>query len=895
MALAPGTKLGPYEISGLLGAGGMGEVYRAQDTRLDRIVAIKTLASHLSSSPEFKQRMEREARAISSLNHPHICHLYDIGSQDGTDYLVMEFLEGETLAERLRKGAMPLNEILKIGIAMAEALAFAHRQGIVHRDLKPGNIMLTHGGAKLMDFGLAKPLGLRTAASGSEAAPSFTAAATMSGPSPLTPLTTAGSVIGTIQYMSPEQIEGKEADARSDIFSFGAVLYEMATGKRAFQGKSHLSTASSILEKDPDPISTVQPLAPKALEHTVETCLAKNPEDRFQDAHDLKLQLQWLTGASAETPVPRSALKASSPRALWVAWAVAALAVVASFSLWVLRQPGSKPRVARFSISAPANTWLDSEAGIPVAISPDGQRLAYVVRSSDSATSRLYLRRIDEFEGTPVPGTEDASMPFFSPDGQWLGFVTMSALKKVPVEGGAVVPLASVVAYGVAGATWGTDGYIYFSRYWAGLSRVQQNGGKVEIVTLPDSARQEQGHRWPELLPDGDSILFSIMKNFGASDAETAVLSIKTRTWRTVLPNASNAHYLPTGHLVYVHAGTLMAVPFDLKSLSVTGPPVQVLHGVLANQDDGYGSLAVARSGNLVYVSGPERVNPESSTSLVWVSRDGKVSPASATVRGYEDMSLAPDKKSAAFTIPADPVWNIWILDLQRGNVNRFTFNGDNRDPLWSPDGRHVAYTSFRDGHFGIYWSTVDGSSPEQKLTSNQFEPTASAFTPDGKKLIFTQDVSATNVNSWEVEVTGNATPVPLNGLGEGGSIDISPDGKWAAYESSETGQLEVYVQPYPGPGGKWQISSGGGYRPRWSPDGKEIFFRWGDAMMAAAVETHPHFTSDTAHVLFTGRYAHAGRDYETDGHRFLMMNHADQKGPTSLQVVLNWTSELKK
>src|SRR5579862_7583648 len=311
MALTSGTKLGPYEIESPLGAGGMGEVYRAKDTRLDRTVAVKVLASHLSSSPELKQRMEREARTISSLNHPNICHLYDIGSQDGTDYLVMEFLEGETLAERLRKGALPLTESYKIAIAVAEALAVAHRSGIVHRDLKPGKVMLTQGGAKLMDFGLAKPLGAQAAAPGSGSAPpSFTAAATLSGPSPLTPLTTAGSIIGTIQYMSPEQIEGKEADARSDIFSLGAVLYEMATGKRAFQGKSHLSTASSILEKDPDPISTVQPLAPKALEHTVQTCLAKDPEDRFQDAHDLKLQLQWLLGAGADGPAAGPAVEA---------------------------------------------------------------------------------------------------------------------------------------------------------------------------------------------------------------------------------------------------------------------------------------------------------------------------------------------------------------------------------------------------------------------------------------------------------------------------------------------------------------------------------------------------------------------------------------------------------
>jgi Tol biopolymer transport system component/predicted Ser/Thr protein kinase len=869
----------------------MGEVYRAQDTRLDRTVAIKILAAHLSSSPEFRHRMEREARAISSLNHPNICHLYDVGSQDGAEYLVMEFLEGETLAERLRKGAMPLSEILKIGVAVAEALAFAHRQGIVHRDLKPGNIMLTPERAKLMDFGLAKPLVMRSAGE-SGAPPSFTAAATLSGPSPLTPLTTAGSIVGTIQYMSPEQIEGKEADARSDIFSFGTVLYEMATGKRAFQGKSHLSTASSILEKDPDPISTVQPLAPKSLEYTVQTCLAKDPEERFQNAFDIKLQLLGLASAGSASAAARKPTEAGSAAKLWVPACIAVIAVIAGLVSWMFRDRGPMPAVARFSISAPANKLFDTDAGPALAISPDGRRLVYAVRNADSASSMLYLRRVDEFEATPVPGSEDASQPFFSPDGQWVGFITSTAIKKVPVEGGAVVNL-SPVAYGVAGGTWAPDGYIYFSHYWAGLARVPQNGGKLETLTIPDPARQEQGHRWPEVLPDGDNILFSIMKNFGANDAETGVFSMKTRAWRTVLPNASNAHYL-AGHLLYVHAGTLMAVPFDLKSLTVTGTPSQVLHGVLANPDDGFSNLAISPSGNLVYVNGPERMDPARSTHLVWVSRNGKESSASPTVRGYEDISIAPDRKLAALTIPADPVWNIWVLDLERGNLNRLTFTGDNRDPLWSPDGRHIAYTSYRDGHFGIYWSTVDGSSPEQRLTSTQFEPSAAAFTPDGKKLIFTQEVTTTNVYCWEIAVTSDAAPVPLNGLCQSGSLDVSPDNKWIAYESAETGQIEVYVQPYPGPGGKWQISNGGGYRPRWSPDGKEIFFRSGDAMMAASVGTHPYFTSNTAHVLFTGHYAHAGRDYETDGRRFLMMKSADQKGSASLQVVLNWSRELK-
>ena len=867
----------------------MGEVYQARDTRLNRTVAIKVLPSHLSSNPDLKARFEREARAISGLQHPHICVLHDVGSQEGVDFLVMEYLEGETLDQRIGRKALTTDEALKIGIEIADALDKAHRSGVVHRDLKPGNVMLTKDGAKLMDFGLAKPQDFAGAQSG---APAFSAAATMT--SPQSPITMAGTVVGTLQYMSPEQIQGKQADARSDIFAFGAVLYEMVTGKRAFEGKSQLSVASAILEKDPDPISTIQPLAPKALERTIQTCLAKDPEERFQSAHDLKLQLLWLTGAGAEGPLAGTPTDERSPMKVWVAWAVAALAVVASVLFWNMRDAGSRPAVARFSIAAPANTWLDTEAGPALAISPDGQRVAYVVRSGDSASPMLYLRRMDEFEGTSVPGTEGATMPFFSPDGQWVGFFTASRMKKVPVEGGSVVEITSVTDG--AGATWGTDGYIYLGRYWrGGLSRVLQNGGKSETVTSPDPARKEQGHRWPEMLPDGDSILFSITKNFGASNAEMGVLSIKTRTWRTILSNASNAHYLPTGHLVYAHAGTLMAVPFDLKSLSVTGPPVQVVHGVLTNPDDGYGGMAVARSGNLVYVSGAERTDYVSSTRLVWVSRDGKESLASQTVRAYEDMSIAPDQKMASFTIPADPVWNIWILDLERGNLNRLTFNGDNRDPLWSPDRRHVAYTSFRDGHFGIYWSAVDGSSPEQRLAITEFEPFPKTFTSDGKKLIFTKYDAAVDANVWEVPVTGDATPVPLKGLGEADTPEISPDGKWMAYESAETGQVEVYVQPYPGPGGKWQVSSGGGVHPRWALDGKEIFFRRGDAMMAAAVEMRPHFTSDTAHALFTGRYAHSGRDYETDGRRFLLMKSTDQKGPTSLQVVLNWAGQLKK
>src|SRR5258706_672343 len=802
----------------------------------------------------------------------------------------MELLEGETMAQRILRKPFNAEEAIRTGVEIADALDKAHRFGIVHRDLKPANVMLTKAGAKLMDFGLAKRQAFAASQSG---APAFSAAVTMMASE--SPITVAGSVVGTVQYMSPEQIQGKDADARSDIFAFGAMLYEMLTGKRAFEGKSQLSMASAILEREPEPISAIQPLTPAALEHTIRTCLAKDPEDRFQSAHDLKLQLLWIAGTSASS-LP--ALRAKSGRGWhknWPVYAAAALALFSGVLLWMaMRASSAKPAIVRFAIPTPANTQIDLNALIPIAISPDGQRLAYVAKGTDGP-SRLYLRRMDEFDGSPIPGTDSASSPYFSPDGQWVGFFTADRIKKVSVDGGAITEVANVMP-GAQGASWGADGYIYYNRNWTeGLSRVPQDGGKAETFTSPDPKRHEQSHRWPEVLPDGKNLLLSIVKSFGAQNGDIAVSSLQTRSWKTILPNASNAHYLTTGHLVYVHAGTLMVVPFDLKSLTVTGTPVQMMRDVLSNQDDGFAALQVSNSGNLFFVKGSEYTQPPA--HLVWVSRDGKDVPASKIVRAFEDMSLSPDKKIVAFTITGDPAWNIWTLDLEHDTLNRLTFTGDNRDPLWAPDGNHVAYTSSRDALFGIYWSTADGSAPEQRLVHTQFQPFACAFTRDGKKLIFNQFRADADASAWEVPVTGDTPAKPLTGITQaGGYADLSLDGEWIAYESQETGQSEVYVQPYPGPGGKWQISNNGGTRPRWSRDGKELFYRRGDSIMAASVETHPHFSSMTPHAVFTGHYLISGRDYETDGKRFLAMKAlAPQQGPTSMQVVLNWASELKK
>ena len=436
MALTAGTKLGPYEIQSPLGAGGMGEVYRARDTRLDRVVAVKVLASHLSSSPELKQRMEREARAISSLNHPHICQLYDIGSDNGTDFLVMEFLEGATLADKLRNGALPLAEVFRIGIDIAEALAVAHRSGIVHRDLKPGNIMLTAGGAKLMDFGLAKPLGVQSASGSGAAPPSFTAVATLSGPSPLSPLTTAGSIVGTIQYMAPEQIEGKEADARSDIFAFGAVLYEMVAGKRPFSGKSQISMASSILESDPAPISGIKPNTPAAFEHVVATCLQKNPEERYQSAQDIKLELQWIA-ADRSAPAVATATPAPAKKKERIGWAAALVAaiVLTAAAVMLFYHPAQSSHSIRAVIDPPEKSTFNltgDSAGPPV-LSPDGSSIAFATTGADGKTG-LWVRPTNALEAHALPGTEGAIFPFWSPDSRSLGFFAESKLKTIDLD-----------------------------------------------------------------------------------------------------------------------------------------------------------------------------------------------------------------------------------------------------------------------------------------------------------------------------------------------------------------------------------------------------------------------------------------------------------------------------
>ena len=891
--LNPGDKLGPYEIFNPLGAGGMGEVYRARDTRLDRTVAIKVLASRLPSSAELKQRMEREARAISALNHPNICHLYDIGSQNGTDYLVMEFLEGETLAERLRKGPLSTAEILKIGIAVAEALAAAHRSGIVHRDLKPGNIMLTQGGAKLMDFGLAKPLGTQTTSTGSGSMPTFAAVATLSGPSPLSPLTTAGSIIGTIQYMSPEQIEGKEADARSDIFAFGAVLYEMVAGKRPFAGKSQLSLASSILENDPEPISSIKPQTPPAFEHVIKTCLQKNPEERYLAAHDIKLELQWI---ASDRPIPLAA-PGETPQATpsrtkigWVAAIIVAI-ILGAIGGILFNRPVQSARSIRTVIDAPPKSTLNligDSAGPPV-LSPDGSSIAFAATAADGKTA-LWVRPMSSLEATMLSDTENAIFPFWSPDGRSLGFFADGQLKTIDLNGGSAQVIADA-PFGRGGA-WGRGGDILFSATTqAPLMRVSASGGTPVAVTKIDAALHTS-HRWPFFLPDGKHFLYLAIHHDPSKAANDAIYygSLDGRENRELLRSQSNAVY-GSGYLLFARGDQLMAQSFDPATGKLAAQPQNVAKGVANDIATWHMDASAAGEGLLVFASGGT-----GDWQLLWMDRSLKqISTLADKLPNLQFARLSPQGDRVALQID-NGVNDIWVLDVARGIRTRLTFGPvSNAFPVWSPDGKWIAYTSDRNGQSLLYRKPSDGSGAEELLLTDNQPDIASDWTPDGKYLIYSRGLSPSDAELWALPVQGEHKPWQILQRGIFGRV--SPDSHWLAYMSFESGGPQVYAVPFRGGQGKWQVSANGGQAPQWSKDGKELYYldeaynlfavsvkEAGGALQFSAAQTL--LSNWTAPNVFF--------DVAPDGKKILL-DRVSQQVSQSVTVVTNFAAGLKK
>jgi eukaryotic-like serine/threonine-protein kinase len=902
MALTSGIKLGPYEIQSSLGAGGMGEVYRARDTRLDRTVAVKILPAHLSSNAELNARFKREARAASALNHPHICHLYDIGSHDGTSYLVMEYLEGESLADRLRKGALPLKQTLQIGVQIAEALSAAHRAGILHRDLKPGNVMLTCGGAKLLDFGLAKNSpSLAGSAVGaiSSMTPSSPTMTIAELSSPAKALTQQGTVVGTFQYMAPELLQGTEADARSDIFSLGCVLYEMVTGRRAFEGKSQLSVLTAILERDPEPVSRLQPATPPSLDHMVRTCLEKIPDDRFQTAHDVRVQLKWIAegGSQAALALPTH----KSQRLAWLVAGVAVLIALAAVVAYLSAPPRQIPTLVRSFIPPPGGTsfvTLAPSAGTPV-ISPDGSRLVFAARD-DKGKNQLYIRALSSLTATALSGTEEASYPFWSSDGRQIGFFEGGKLKKIDANGG---PPQALCDAGIGrGGTWSKNGVIVFSPGPAhGLQRVSAEGGTSEPATKLDVGRGENSHRWPFFLPDGKHFLFWARNSHGIQEHTVYIGTVGSLDAQPLMKSELAALYA-SGYLLFLRSRTLMAQPFSVERLETSGTPEPIAEYVAINSTSNRPVFSASDNGTLVYQTGSE----QGGWRLVWFSRDGKPTGFLGELDRYFDPAISPDgKRVATELLTGQGTGDIWIFDLLRNTRMRLTFGpASQRYPVWTPDGKTIYFGSNGKGSIHVYAKAADGTGPEQVVLEEDAFDWPEDVSPDQKYLVYLRVGTDRNTGTamWALPLFGSERkPFPVVSSGFNTlAASVAPDGNWMAYESNETGRFEIYVTAFPGGGAKWQVSTNGGSAAKWRRDGKELFFL-DPADNLMAVDVNPTSTPiqlGTPHPLFRapgvqntlGPYG-----VTADGKKFLINSGDVKEENQPLTLVQNWPAQLKK
>ena len=894
MALASGTRLGPYEIVAAIGAGGMGEVYRAKDTRLNRAVAIKILPHHLSGNPQLKQRFEREAKAISSITHPNICALYDIGQQNGNDYLVMELLEGETLAKRLDRGALPNEQVLKYGIQIAEALDKAHRQGIVHRDLKPGNVMLTKSGAKLLDFGLAKY----------QEVPDVPLGSTLETRD--RPLTQEGMVLGTVQYMAPEQLEGKEADSRTDIFALGELLYEMSTGRRTFQGNSKAQLMASIISSEPPPISSIQPLAPPALERTIRKCLAKDPDDRWQSAHDVASELRWIsesTSASSTTitaapaPKPRKILQKVFPLA---AVFFLATTVILFWQNYRIRNASTGAAPAQlYQLSFPLPEGCVAGPPGSLAISPDGRLMTFI--ATKEGQDFLWLRPVDSTEARQLPRTDGAGYPFWSPDSHFIGFFSEGKLKKIDINGGTPQTLAN--APSGRGGTWMSNGtIIYTPLSTGGMYSIASEGGSPKQITVTPG-KAENSYRWPYALPDDHHFLFTVAS--GNQDVSGIYLgTTDSNQTKRLLPDRSRAIY-SAGFIFFMRENNLMAEPFDVQTLTLKTEPIYLVSSNL-DFDPGLSasSFSASEAGVLTFMNAGDFTN-----QLIWTDRTGK---SLGNVLGqsslYVNPTLSPDEKKLAVGIPASAggFYDVWIVELARGTFSRFTFDPANEwANIWSPDSSKIAFSSNKSGAFDIYQKTVGGSGSDEPLLKGTSGTVVEDWSSDGKYILYSEESLTTKLDIKILPMFGDHKPkIYLQTEFNEGHARFSPDGKWIAYVSDETGRPELYVDRFPiSTSDRRQISTSGGDQPLWRADQKELFYISGDHKLTAveiksAENLEPGASVPLFETHFTPNQFPGGEAHQytvtKDGQKFLIAQVNNQYA-SQIHVVVNWRNLLKK
>ncbi len=905
MPLTTGTKLGPYEITGAIGAGGMGEVYRAKDSKLGRDVAIKIVPEQFAQDRQRMARFAREAQLLAALNHPHIAHIYGFEDSNGTPALVMELVEGPTLAERIEAGPLPVEEALRIARQVAEALEYAHDRGIIHRDLKPANVKLTaDGNVKILDFGLAKALEDEKSTTDISHSPTLTVAATQ-----------AGIVLGTAAYMSPEQAKGKNADRRADIWAFGVLLFEMLSGKKLYEADTAQETLAAVLIKEPT-LDSLPTNIPPRLRILLRRCLTKDSRMRLQAIGEARIAIdEMLSGApeveSTGASAPVAAHGKSRERIAWGIAGVLAL-IAAALTIGLVQRAPKPAQTIRLSADIGADaTFGVITSGAATIISPDGTRLVLVGQGADKKT-HIYVRPLDQLQALLLPGTDGARNPFFSPDGQWIAFFADGKLKKISVQGGAAVTLCDVTSD--RGGSWGEDGTIVFTGdVRATLSKVSSAGGAPEPLTAIDEKKGEDTHRWPQVLPGGKDVLFTAATASASfDDAEINVFSMGSGKRKTILRGGSYARYLPGGYLVYIHAGTLFAVPFDLKRLETTGQSAPVVEGVASNPDVGGAQFSVSDSGTLVYVSG---LALSQDVSIFWMDAAGKFTSLRDTPGNYSNVAISPDGKRLAMDITNGGRTDVWVYKWERGTLTRLTFAAlSNSYPVWTPDGQRIVYASGEKGGVpNLWWIRADGGGDAQRLSESKSTQIPVSWSPDGKTLAFFQNNPGTGFDVMTLPIDGNeksgwkpGEPKPFVNTPFTEVLPaFSPDGRWIAYSSSESGAFEVYVRPFPGPGGRWQISTGTGAYPIWSKNGKELFYRAvdGKIMVLNYTTSGDTFRADKPSVWSSSAFANRSNVWNfslsPDGKRFAVLKAGGAEtvpAPINkVSFIFNFSDELRR